>query len=116
MILRKLGLHALELEAGPFTFLLLDCVPVAYRENGRAYRSSQYFRKGVTKAINKWLKGQDADGTPQDHIVAVFQSISRFGPQVETDRRQTERRALADTRGPVDQLAEALRAVLNGRD
>jgi hypothetical protein len=113
MILRKLGLHALELEAGPFTFLLLDCVPVAYREDGRVYRSSQYFRKGVTKAVNKWLKGQDADGTPQDQILAVFQSVSRFGPHVETDRRLVGRRADDQIPEPVQDLAYALQRVLN---
>ena len=116
MILRSLGLRTQELEAGPYHILLSDSIPVAYTDGSGWYRTLQYFNKGTTKRLNKWLK----DRTPvalveQSAIIQVFESISRF-TEVAEERRQSGRREADQTPASVLRLAEALSDVLvNGR-
>jgi hypothetical protein len=115
MLLRSLGLKAQELEAGPYRFLLADSVPVAYTDGTRWFRTTRYFRKGTTKALNKWLLDREVTHVDQDVIVQAFQGISRYTPEVE-DRRQAGRRERDQTPVNVLRLAEALHDVLaNGR-
>jgi hypothetical protein len=110
--IRELGLRVQELEAGPFTFLLVDSQPVAYADRSlevpRYYRVREHIRKGVTKALNKWLRGKAVEVVPQASIVGAFQGISRFGPEPVSERRQNERRSGAEVDPRVAQLAKAL--------
>jgi len=116
MILRELGLRVQELETGPYVFLLVDSMPVAYQDKDRGawYRPQEYVStprymgKNVTKALNKWLKEKPVTVVPRAHIVTAFQGLSRYTPDAVADRRQGGRRA-DDTLDPrIAQLARAL--------
>jgi hypothetical protein len=112
MRIRTLGLKVQELEAGPFTFLLVDSQPVAYADRSldvpRYFRTQDYIRKGVTKALNKWLRGKAVEVVPQASIVGAFQGISRFGPEPVSERRQSERRSGAEVDPRVAKVAQLL--------
>jgi hypothetical protein len=114
VILRHLGLYVQELEAGPYRFLLVDSVPVAYTDGTTWYRTSQYFRKGATKALNKWLRDRPVQLIDQQAIGTLFQSLDRFEPE-PADQRQGGRRKQDQVPGGILKLAEALHEVLNGR-
>jgi hypothetical protein len=115
MILRHLGLYVQELEAGPYRFLLVDSVPVAYTDGTTWYRTSQYFRKGATKALNKWLRDRPVQLIEQSAIGTLFQSLDKWSTEERPDQRQGGRRKQDQVPGGILKLAEALHEVLNGR-
>lgn len=125
MILRELGLRVQELETGPFKFLLVDSQPVAYHDSsiGAWFRAQEYVSttryqgKGITKALNKWLKDQEVTSVPRAKIVEAFQGISRYASESLVERRQGGRRAEDQTLDPrVAQLARALVEIMgNGK-
>lgn len=124
MILRELGLRVQELETGPYTFLLVDSQPVAYRHEDRYYRAHEYITtkryqgKGITKALNKWLKNKEVTAVPREAIVQAFQGVSRYTEGSITERRREGRRAEDASLDPrVRQLAEALMSIMaNGKE
>ena len=73
MILRSLGLHAQELEVGPYIFLLSHSIPVAYRDRSSGamppglYRTDRSFNKSVTRHLNTWIRGRQ--GAHTAHVV-----------------------------------------------
>jgi hypothetical protein len=87
VILRQLGLHAQELEVGPYLFLLSHSIPVAYRDRSSGamppglFRTERSFNKSVTRHINTWIAGRSSSTVPHDVIVSTFQSISKFAGQ-----------------------------------
>jgi hypothetical protein len=111
MLLRTLGFRVQELEAGPYRVLLCDSTPVAYTDGTHWFRTSQYHRKGVTKALNRWLKDRPVQEVAQQQIGELFQGLDRWSDAMQ-DRRQTGRRE-TDQPKSVLRLAEALSEVLN---
>ena len=90
MILRTLGLNAMELETGPLTFLISHGIPVAYRDrrpeamSPGVYRTNQRFNKAVTRHVNTWLAHRAYSTIPHDLVVSTFQGISRYTEQEAT--------------------------------
>lgn len=91
-----------ELETGPYTFLLVDSIPVAYRDRSPEavafglYKTDRRFNKAATRAQNKWLGRERFSVVPHEQIVEVYRSVSRFGAEDEQqpqDRRGGPRRA-----------------------
>ena len=85
MLLRQLGLHVQELEAGPLRFLISQSIPVAYldmRPDAPApgvYRSKEWFNKATTRHQNAWLKDKGPySEIPHELVVQAFESVSRF--------------------------------------
>jgi hypothetical protein len=113
VLLRHLGLHVQELEAGPYRFLLVDSVPLAYTDGTTWYRTSQYFRKGATKALNKWLRERPVQLIDQQRIGTLFQSLDKWSSEEKPDQRQGGRRKQDQVPGGILKLAEALHEVLN---
>jgi hypothetical protein len=110
MRVRQLGLRAIELEVGPYTFLLSDAVPIAYRDESGYVRSDNRGIRGddkpsklASRHVNKWLKdkGARARVVPQADIMALFLSLG--------DRRIEPKRRSEDGSGQIlRQLGEAL--------
>ena len=105
MLLRQLGLHVQELEAGPLRFLISQSIPVAYtdmRPEAPApgvFRSDAWFNKATTRHQNAWLKDKGSYSTiPHELVVQAFESISRFqgvtaGPWQRRAEDRTQRPA-----------------------
>jgi hypothetical protein len=111
MRVRQLGLRAIELEVGPYTFLLSDAVPIAYRDESGYIRSDNRGdirgddkpSKLASRHVNHWLKqrGAKARVMPQAEIEALFLSLG--------DRRMEPTRRSEDGSGQIlRQLGEAL--------
>ncbi len=81
---RELGHHVLELETGPYTFLISRGTPVAYQDRSPnvaapgLYRTALKISKATSRNINLWIANRQHTSLPQEHIEALFSSISRF--------------------------------------
>jgi hypothetical protein len=111
MKVRQLGLRAIELEVGPYTFLLTDATPVAYRDesgyvrsDNRGYRGDDKPSKLASRHVNAWLKQKGSPKprvVPHAEILALFQSLG--------DRRlEPTRRSEDGSAAVLRQLGEAL--------
>jgi hypothetical protein len=112
MRVRRLGHRAIELEVGPYTFLLSDAVPIAYRDESGYVRSDNRGdirgddkpSKLASRHMNHWLKTKGspkARVVPQADIMALFLSLG--------DRRMEPTRRSEDGSGQIlRQLGEAL--------
>jgi hypothetical protein len=85
MKFRQLGLNAVEMEEGPFVFLLSHSIPVAYRDrrpDARApgvFRTDRKFGKAVARHVNKWLEDKGPHSTvPHDLIVAALDGVGLY--------------------------------------
>jgi hypothetical protein len=93
MKVRTLGLRVQELETGPYIFLLVDSIPIAYRDRSPdaeapgAYRTDRRFNKAATRAQNRWLGNRRYDIISHEKIEAVFASVSRFSEPDVPERR-----------------------------
>jgi hypothetical protein len=124
MILRELGLRVQELETGPLSFLIVDSQPVAYcdRSIGAWFRAQEYVTtdryqgKGITKALNKWLKNHEVTSVPRSRILEAFQGVSRYASESLVERRREGRRSDDAVDPKVTQLAKALVEIMgNGK-
>lgn len=93
MKVKTLGLRVQELETGPYTFLLVDSIPVAYRDRSPeapgpgVFKTERRFNKAATRAENKWLHGLPFKVVSHDQIEEVFRSVSKFGESEPQERR-----------------------------
>lgn len=82
MRVRTLGLRVQEAEVGPYTFLLVDSQPIAYKDRratGGIYRTNKRFNKAATRAQNKWLHRRQYAIVPHQDIVSAWASATHFG-------------------------------------
>lgn len=94
MKVKTLGLRVQELETGPYTFLLVDSIPIAYRDRSPeaprpgVFKTDRRFNKAATRAQNKWLATQPFEVVSQGQIEEIFRSVSKFGESEPQDRRE----------------------------
>lgn len=113
MKVRTLGLRVQEAEVGPFTFLLVDGQPIAYRDRratGGIYRTNKRFNKAATRAQNKWLHRRQFAIVPHQEIVEAWTSATHFGhstPAAPQERRELFGRREGDRR--ISELLDQVR-------
>jgi len=91
MKFRQLGLNAVEMEEGPFVFLLSHSIPVAYRDRrpeapspgvfrtDLTRRTDSRFSKAVARHLNKWLEDKGPHSTvPHNQIVAALDGVGLY--------------------------------------
>jgi hypothetical protein len=105
-----LALNVLEMKTGPFRFLIVQGVPVAYHDARpdapapglfASARQPGVTTKAMTKHKNTWLRtrfpGQPYATVPPEQVHAALDSVSVYGPKSNVGSRKPSEEEIAAT-------------------